>query len=1142
MSRAVRNILAAWLGALATTALAGAVPAGTPPAGVMAETGDSFRVVYDLPPPLGGGLLRREVVDLIAVPVGASVGVDILEAIYDDLGSMPPAGLSLLPRARAVLPGSGIEIETPIIVRHLMLARLRVAPVSFDAADRRWKSLRRVDLRIRLSRVPSRPAGDRVTLDAVDLHLASQVLNPGDVADATTRAGVAASAAVPAPEPSVLNPVKVLTREDGLYRITRDDLLTAGADPSGIDPHTFVLTHRGVEVPIEVTGESDGSFDSADVIRFYGTAIDGDETWDNVYRLTGGIRAGRRMSSRAAQTIPGAPTASWFSETVHRETDSLYFGGIPGTAASPWLWESLATATPGSPVSTSQTVTLHGLRTQVASAGRLDVRLQSRRETPETSPNHHVRTYINGHLVADETWTGLLGVTLSGTASQAWLHEGANDVLIENPSDLGLTIQTEYTDSIDLSYPRGYVAESDLLRFAGPDNPGPWRFVVSGFTGADILLYDVADDAQPAIITQPGRAFDGVSWQIGFDEPIAIPPGRYLALRAGAALRPAALVLNQDSALRTSAAGGADLLIIAADEFASAVEPLAALRRDQGMRVVVARLTDVYDEFNGGIAETDGIRNYVQWAFENYASPAPSSLLLVGDATYDPKDNKGQGDNYLPTRFFQAAGFGYTPSDTWFAAVTGPDPVPDLAVGRMTARSVGDVAIQLTRILDYETMPPVVDLNSGILYAADDDDPLFSQVDDDLITAWHPPAMAVRRVYLRDYPRTSAGVAAARNDLRMHINTGSLATVFAGHGSRTAWASESLWSSDQVPSLAPTGRLTFVVALDCVNGYFANLDVEPYSLAESWTLVPDRGAIAVWAPSALSTLGGHESLASDLFAELFGAREESFGRVTWLALLDAYLTQGIDIGDVQEMIFFGDPTTRVPLDWDRDGLIESVERSRGTNPDDADSDDDGLGDGSEPGWGADTDMDGLIGALDPDSDNDGLPDGLESGSTHPLPSTDVSRGNFVADTDPSTITDPLSADSDHGGAPDGAEDRNANGRLDAPETDPTKPTDDPTCAVSGPGEVTNLVVTSDGGDLVLSWDAMTAQDPCVLYKVYVAKGGGRATGFEVFGVATTTGRANWRHVGAAVDGQGYTYLVSAISLAAGEGPLGHFGR
>jgi MYXO-CTERM domain-containing protein len=114
----------------------------------------------------------------------------------------------------------------------------------------------------------------------------------------------------------------------------------------------------------------------------------------------------------------------------------------------------------------------------------------------------------------------------------------------------------------------------------------------------------------------------------------------------------------------------------------------------------------------------------------------------------------------------------------------------------------------------------------------------------------------------------------------------------------------------------------------------------------------------------------------------------------------------------------------------------------GTDPNDADTDDDGVKDGDEPNWRDDTDGDGLINPLDPDSDNDGLFDGTELGVTTPGPDTDVSKGHFKADADPSTHTSPLDPDTDHGGVSDGDEDTDHDGKVDPGERDPLDPRDD----------------------------------------------------------------------------------------------------
>ncbi len=155
------------------------------------------------------------------------------------------------------------------------------------------------------------------------------------------------------------------------------------------------------------------------------------------------------------------------------------------------------------------------------------------------------------------------------------------------------------------------------------------------------------------------------------------------------------------------------------------------------------------------------------------------------------------------------------------------------------------------------------------------------------------------------------------------------------------------------------------------------------------------------------------------------------------------------------------------LDTDGDGLTDVRESCEvGTDPDDADSDDDGVSDGDEPSLDVDSDGDGAINALDPDSDNDGLFDGTEVGVSTPDADTDVGAGFFVADADPASTTDPLDRDTDDGGISDSDEDENGNGRIDAGEGDPTDGNDDDLLDLDGDGlgEAAERLVGTDPRD------------------------------------------------------------------------------
>jgi hypothetical protein len=243
------------------------------------------------------------------------------------------------------------------------------------------------------------------------------------------------------------------------------------------------------------------------------------------------------------------------------------------------------------------------------------------------------------------------------------------------------------------------------------------------------------------------------------------------------------------------------------------------------------------------------------------------------------------------------------------------------------------------------------------------------------------------------------------------------------------------------------------------------------------------------------------------------------------------------------MILMGDPSGWIAVDADGDGLPDATELAAGLDPGDRDSEDDGLLDGLEGGPGADADGDGLVNALDPDADEDGLPDGLESGVNVPDLHTDTTRGFFRADADPFTTTNPFVADTDGGGVADGAEDRDADGMVTPPETDPLSALDDASCGTGAPGEIANgpgeyLEVRISSADLILDWGDVSAANPCILYRVYGAERADAACGAGFRLLATTT-QPSYTHVGAASLPAAYHYIVAGATLAGGEGDSGH---
>ena len=75
--------------------------------------------------------------------------------------------------------------------------------------------------------------------------------------------------------------------------------------------------------------------------------------------------------------------------------------------------------------------------------------------------------------------------------------------------------------------------------------------------------------------------------------------------------------------------------------------------------------------------------------------------------------------NYVPTHVFHTTMLGETPTDNWFACVSGEDPLPDLFIGRISVRAPSDLEAVVEKVLSYEEQPPQP-WHSSIAMAADD--------------------------------------------------------------------------------------------------------------------------------------------------------------------------------------------------------------------------------------------------------------------------------------------------------------------------------------------------------------------------------------------------------------------------------------
>ena len=525
----------------------------------------------------------------------------------------------------ALYPDHPVDVEYRGYLRDQAIARVRFYPVQFNPVRREVKLFRRIVARLSWD-TPLPAAGEPArTGPAFEIVLQGVVLNY----DALNRpaappfhgAGPATNGVSTAGDSPVL---KIGVTGDGLYQLTYEDLTAAGLDPSIVDPQRLRLQNRGADIPIHIQGEADGHFDPVDTLLFYGTAVTGPYTTENVYWLAEGQDLGARMAVRDA-TPQGAPVPVHFPATLHVEENSFYWQTMPDSLAEDnWFWGQRLTA----PAVETYTVSLNHRSAEAVSA-TMRVRMKGRTTDPALNPDHHTRIHLNGLDLepGGQWWDGQIIFDHTLLTPQANLAAGENIIGLELVGDTGAAVDQVYLNWIELDYWDRYVAEADELRFGAPAS-GTFQFEVTGFSRDDIAVFDVTDPANVVRLQHVTAADTGDHYTLKFQDA-AQPDSRYLALTSDRRKSPARLELDRASAWR-SPDNGADYVIITAWDFFSSTTPLADHRRSAGLRVAQVDVSDLYDEFNAGIFDPQAIRDFLTYAYEQWTPPAPNLRVAGG--------------------------------------------------------------------------------------------------------------------------------------------------------------------------------------------------------------------------------------------------------------------------------------------------------------------------------------------------------------------------------------------------------------------------------------------------------------------------------------------------------------------------------
>ena len=770
--------------------------------------------------------------------------------------------------------------------------------------------------------------------------------------------------------------------ETGVYRLDYEDLSSEGL-PATLDVDTLAIFQRSfddqeadpfVETPVPIVvydADEDGVLDGSDYVLFHGVSyfdqyvVEGyEDRYDtgNVYWFGWGEGLAARMDTRTAWLgATGLTPPASFRDTLRYEED-IYFDNSPSSGFIDYYqWTSYA-----------ENDDEHELPFDLYDIDDSEGMILTARYQGMTSGSHRIDFAVRNGLsqvndigyfqFTGESFTMSEDIYTSSSIPASYFTDGENTLLTEG--SLGRAGSNANLDWFQWSYRRKYEANDGRLRFTNARLTGVQQFEVGGFEGEDIRAFDVTDPWAPVEIELQDEniEYSAGGYSLVLQEDVD-DYTRYEAGEASTFLSPRSVERREPANLY---ADEADMIVVSYDGFAQTTESLVSRRESEGYVVAHALLSDVYDEFGGGLPGPQALRNYFMYAFEEW-DRQPQFVLLVGDASEDTRGVLSTSSpDYMPTYLFMGGDDKILASDQWYVRSDQPDYLPQLFIGRLPASGNAQLSNFISKIGTYENYSAADDWRENVLFVADDlwsyvtltapysrksYESEFTDASAELagVVAASPAGLDTTNFFLRRYTdpyhgsNTSGDILyaietadwvrneGAREDFLELMNDGASIVNFEGHGNRTQFTHEQLLLAtgtavSDIPLIQNDGKPFIFMGFSCELSRFhdsregSTVDCVTEQLMQ---LDSGRGAVATFACSGVAFLGPnavlHRKVYEAFFTDPSPAGEGPYFWPRWSAgglfakAMVKYLTAQGSPSLPQTYVLFGDPLMHIDM-------------------------------------------------------------------------------------------------------------------------------------------------------------------------------------------------------------------------------------
>ncbi len=796
------------------------------------------------------------------------------------------------------------EIVSYFVMRYARAAEFNVYPYQFNPVSRELLFNKKITLQIDFNTYPeigsiTENIEDPLTEDFIK----TSVINSNEAKSFIAKVKNVSEKTA---EDSVwYNPnkiyYKIYLNKKGVYRITYESLISAGITPfGGIQQGRLELINNGRQVPIEIVDvNSNGFFDTLDYFQFIGLPPQPTTpyTYSNIYN-----NSNVYWFSYSADSVyrykekDGYPTVIDVAiksvlETTHYEMDKMYepLGYAPNDRRDFWFWDKAdilsgfetyifryefdnfaPNINPEKPFG-SVRANLHGMTVSGC------------------NPGHSAYLKFNGVKMGSIQWSNQEAANFSKNIvfsffsyhpdSVRWLQSG-NYFEIGVDGNICTTIKSDNIriNWFEFDYWRWNRITGSYYNFKSPPNDyGENLYYMWQWKSQDMKIY-IPQRAE--VIVNP-RIQNDADQSVYFVDTLS-ERTEYFCVSVDSFFVPDSIILDVNSDLRNPN-NAADYLIITHSNFNEVAQRLADFRssylpRINNPRVKIVDVQNIYDEFSDGLLDPLALKRFVRYAFNNWTSPAPTYIVLLGDMSFDYRGIYFTSrQNFIPSIAVQTPEYGQAPSDNEIVCIIGDDIVPDLAIGRLSCETVEEGNILVEKLINYpaDNAKPwkenVLLMASG-LNAQDEtqfgfnDESLY--LDDEYVIKNGFTSAKVFRYpnKPRHFPFQGDGPR-----IREEFNRGAILANYYGHGGGSQW--DLVFTNDDIYQLNNGGRLPMVVSVTCYTAHFDNQDI----FGEKFNKVPGKGSIGFFGSSGLTWWQAGVFINKEMFKEILERRNYVFG-------------------------------------------------------------------------------------------------------------------------------------------------------------------------------------------------------------------------------------------------------------------------